>query len=65
MKKITHMHKPSGTLVPGHRQLGMGGIAAVNATFHQAQIKGTLSDVSAQKKIPGNRHSDGSTPALD
>ncbi len=60
----THMHKLSGTFIPGHGQLGMGGIASIDSTSRQAQIKGALPDVGALEKIPGNCHSDGSNPAL-
>ncbi len=64
-REKTHMHNPCDTLIPGHSQLDMGGIASVDATFQQAQVEGALPDLGSQKKIPGNCHSDGSNPALD
>lgn len=48
------MHEHSATLIPRHGQLGMGGIASIDATFHQAQVQVALLDVGDQKKIPGN-----------
>lgn len=64
-KTKTHVYKPGVTLVPCHRQLGVRGVSAVDATFRQPQIQGTVPDVVAQKKIPLDCHGDGSNPALN
>lgn len=59
------MHNARGTLIPCHSQLGMGGISSVDATSQQTQVQGTVPDLVVLKKVPCNRHSDGSNPALN
>lgn len=59
------MDKPGVALGPTHGQLDMSRAASIDATAQRAQIERVLSYTAAQEKIPGNRHSDGSPPALD
>lgn len=45
---MTYMHENGVTLIQGHCQLGMGGIAPVNSTFFHPQVKSCLLDLVSQ-----------------
>lgn len=64
-RRKTHLHKFSVALIPGHGQLHVRVIAAIDATAHRAQVKCTLLDHGAQKKILSESHSDGRKSAMD
>lgn len=64
-RRKTYMHMFSVALIPGHGQLHVRVIAAIDATAHRAQVKCTLLDHGAQKKILSDCHSDGRKPAMD